>query len=153
MVDVFPLPMQASHNTFLPDNAKCTNSCCSLDKSFSVIAKFSLTNKMPRQHPIQKPPGHNSYLIRVIISDSHRCARQNYGKAVTKTRHMGLVPLLNRKCQKSTALPKYVILCIFLSFIVNSCLLFSTKCAIIITEDDIIIQQMTHLKGAHHDFC
>ena len=30
---------------------------------------------MPRQHPIQKPPGHNSYLIRVIISDSHRCAR------------------------------------------------------------------------------
>lgn len=30
---------------------------------------------MPRQHPIQMPSGHNFYLIRVIISDSHRCAR------------------------------------------------------------------------------
>ena len=30
---------------------------------------------MPRQHPIQMPSGHNFYLIRAIISDSHRCAR------------------------------------------------------------------------------
>lgn len=57
------------------------------------------------------------------------------------------------KTRKSTALLKYVILCIFLSFIVNSCLLFGAGCAIIITEDDSIVQLMTYLKGVHHDFC
>lgn len=92
-------------------------------------------------------------IIFPIIFNSHGCTRQNYGKAVTKTRHMGLVPLLNRKCQKITASPKYVISCIILSFIVNSCLLFGVRCAIIITEDDSIVQLMTYLKGVHHDFC
>lgn len=54
--------------------------------------KFSLTNKMPRQHPIQMPSGHNFYLIRAIISDSHRCARFLsrfifiFGKKRTSTR-------------------------------------------------------------------
>lgn len=44
------------------------------------------------------------------------------------------------KARESTASPKYVISCIFLSFIVNLCLLFGTRCAIIITEDDSFVQ-------------
>lgn len=144
-----------------PVNSLCTGSCylhrvdAGVELTVPVVAQFRMKFRKHKKKPQKPYPLRLTliYLIFPIIFNSHGCTRQNYGKAVTKTRHMGLVPLLNRKCQKITASPKYVISCIFLSFIVNSCLLFGAGCDIIITEDDSIVQLMTYLKGVHHDFC
>lgn len=147
-----------------PVNSICAGSCylhrvdAGVELTVPVVAQFRMKfrkHKKKPQKPILCGYTYLSYIsYHIQFARMHKAKLwQNRSKTVAKTRYMGLVPLLNRKCQKATALLKYVISCIFLSFIVNSCLLFGTGCAIIITEDDIIIQQMTHLKGAHHDFC
>lgn len=120
-----------------------------------IFIRMGTIKERSRRNQISAAHTYISYIsYHIQFARMHKAKLwQNRSKTVAKTRYMELVPLLNRKCQKSTALLKYVISCIFLSFIVNSRLLFGAGCAIIITEDDSIVQLMTYLKGVHHDFC
>lgn len=147
-----------------PVNSICAGSCylhrvdAGIELTVPVVAQFRMKFRKHKKKP-QKPIL-CGYTYLSYISYHIQFARMHKAKIwqiVAKLWHrqdaQGTFRHGVAKARKSTALPKYVISCIFLSFIANSCLLFGTGCAIIITEDDIIIQQMTHLKGVHHDFC
>lgn len=147
-----------------PVNSLCAGSCylhrvdAGVELTVPVVAQFRMKfrkHKKKPQKPILCGYTYLSYIsYHIQFARMHKAKLwQNRSKIVVKTRRIELVPSPSRKAQESIALLKYVILCVLLSFIVNSCLLFGERCAIIITEDDIIIQQMTHLKGVHHDFC
>lgn len=140
-----------------PVNSLCAGSCylhrvdAGVELTVPVVAQFRMKFRKHKKKP-QKPILCGLHLF-ILYFPSYSIRTDAQGKTVVKTRRIELVPSPSRKAQESIALLKYVISCIFLSFIVNSCLLFGAGCAIIITEHDIIIQQMTYLKGAHHDFC
>jgi hypothetical protein len=94
----------------------------------------------------KEPQKHNlcglHLFILYILSYAIRTDAQ--GKIMAKLWHrqdaQGMFHHGVAKARKSTASPKYVVSCIFLSFIVNLCLLFGARCAIIITEDDSFAQ-------------
>lgn len=113
-----------------PVNSLCAGSCylhrvdAGVELTVPVVAQFRMKfrkHKKKPQKPILCGYTYLSYIsYHIQFAWMHKAKLwQNRSKIVAKTRYMELVPLLNRKCQKSTALPKYVILCVLLPFVVN----------------------------------
>ncbi len=98
-----------------PVNSLCAGSCylhrvdAGVELTVPVVAQFRMKfrkHKKKPQKPILCGYTYLSYIsYHIQFARMHKAKLwQNRSKTVAKTRYMELVPLLNRKCQKSTAL-------------------------------------------------